>query len=104
MHTSSRQNVIIKKAALLGLHADYIQLYCILQFCCINIFVAIIQNIGQQNYNYCYIFLPVIGRSVGLHLPASAGGQLFDCAEIEEVFEASEYLTVSIPYDENFDR
>ena len=37
----------------------------------------------------------VIGRSVGLHLPASQGGDLFACAEVKQI-ETSSDLAFSI--------
>ena len=50
-----------------------------------------------------HLFLPVIGRSIGLHLPSQGAG-LMDCAEIVEVFEASKPANISISYDTNFER
>ncbi|CAI8031423.1 hypothetical protein GBAR_LOCUS17832, partial [Geodia barretti] len=43
---------------------------------------------------------PVAGRSLGLHLPSSEGGALFDCATITPFYTSDDLITVYTPESE----
>ena len=48
------------------------------------------------NVQLDYLVFAVIGRSIGLHLPASGGGSLFSCAPVKRSYSASQRYSVSV--------
>lgn len=52
----------------------------------------------------CLSFLIVINRSIGLHLPSSEGGALFQCAEIKRTYAAPEWTDWKITTTSDFER
>ena len=46
----------------------------------------------------------VVGRSIGIHLPSSSGGDLFECAEIIPFVKATDVSYLSIASSTDFDR
>ena len=56
-------------------------------------------GIGSHNPKL-HIFPIVIGRSIGLHVPSSEGGALFECAEVTRFYVSESPVAVSFPEDQ----
>ena len=62
-------------------------------------FLVLLVHVRLQFFSHA-----VVRRSIGIHLPSSAGGGLFECAEIMPFVKAADVSYLSITSSTDFDR